>query len=180
MTWILTSQGHRFDLLDPKPSMIDPRDIAHALAHLCRFNGHTGTHYSVAQHSYLVATLVPDEDKLHALLHDATEAYIGDMVRPLKAVMPLYRGVEEQVWHAVCEHFHLEPELPASVKHADLVALATERRDLMPNHPAEWECLAGIIPAPGRITPWSATEARTHYHYALMEQLSISHRRAHA
>lgn len=97
MNWILTSTGKRFDLLEPDADMIDPWDICHSLAHLCRFNGHTREFYSVAQHSCIVAELVPEEHKLAALLHDATEAYLGDITRPLKQWMPDYRGFEDVI-----------------------------------------------------------------------------------
>ncbi|EOF7307139.1 phosphohydrolase [Pseudomonas aeruginosa] len=180
MTWILTYTGKRFDLFEPKPEMIDPRDISHALAHCCRFNGHVSQHYSVAQHSYLVADLVPSTDCLSALLHDATESYVGDMVRPLKKQIHAYREVEDHIWEAICTRFDLDKELPESVKHADLVALATERRDLMPADPAEWACLNGIQPLAARIKPWSIEEASTRFHYRLMDLLSITHRTANA
>ncbi|WP_434673789.1 phosphohydrolase [Pseudomonas sp. R1-15] len=177
MNWILTQTGKRFDLFEPDADMIDPRDIAHSLAHLCRFNGHTREFYSVAQHSCLVADLVPAEHKLAALLHDATEAYLGDMTRPLKEWMPYYRGFEDVIWGRICERFGLENDLPASVHQADLIALTTERRDLMPPDPDPWDFLVGIEPAPGRIRPWSPTEARLTYHQRLMDQLAIEHRR---
>lgn len=177
MNWSLTHTGKRFDLFEPDVDMIDPRDIAHSLAHLCRFNGHTREFYSVAQHSCLVADLVPTEHKLAALLHDATEAYLGDMTRPLKEWMPYYRGFEDVIWGRVCERFGLEIDLPASVRQADLIALATERRDLMPSDPAIWDCLVGVEPAPERIRPWAPTEARLTYHQRLMDQLAIEHRR---
>ncbi|WP_417693752.1 phosphohydrolase [Pseudomonas sp.] len=177
MNWILTHTGKRFDLFEPDADMIDPRDIAHSLAHLCRFNGYTREFYSVAQHSCLVADLVPAEHKLAALLHDATEAYLGDMTRPLKEWMPYYRGFEDVIWGRVCEGFGLEIDLPASVRQADLIALATERRDLMPPDPATWDCLVGIEPTPERIRSWSPTEARLTYHQRLMDQLAIEHRR---
>ncbi|SFP49822.1 hypothetical protein SAMN03159489_01053 [Pseudomonas sp. NFPP07] len=154
MTWLLTASGRQFDLLNPTAAMVTPYDIAHALAHLCRFNGHTRQHYSVAQHSLLVADLCPEKHQLAALLHDATEAYIGNMVRPLKQVMPQYRQVEETIWQAICDRFNLEPGLPDCVLRADMVLLATERRDLMPAHPEdEWKCLEGIPAMPKRITP---------------------------
>ena len=177
MNWILTHTGKRFDLFEPDVDMIDPRDIAHSLAHLCRFNGHTREFYSVAQHSCLVADLVPAEHKLAALLHDATEAYLGDMTRPLKEWMPHYRGFEDVIWERVCERFGLGIDLPYTVHQADLIALTTERRDLMPPDPAPWDFLVGIEPAPERIRPWSPTEARLTYHQRLMDQLAIEHRR---
>jgi len=177
MNCILTHTGKRFDLLEPDSDMIDPRDICHSLAHLCRFNGHTRELYSVAQHSCIVAELAPEEHKLAALLHDATEAYLGDMTRPLKQWMPDYRGFEDVIWMRVCERFDLALELPASVHRADLIALATERRDLMPTDPAIWDCLVGIEPLVETIRPWSAAEARITYHQRLMDQLAIEHRR---
>lgn len=177
MSQILTYTGKRFDLYEPDADLIDPRDISHSLAHLCRFNGHTREYYSVAQHCCMVADLVPDEDKLAALLHDATEAYIGDMVRPLKQWMHAYQDVEDWIWERICTHFGLDQVLPASVRQSDLIALATERRDLMPIDPAIWDCLIGIEPTAEIIRPWSATEARLTYHQRLMDQLAIEHRR---
>lgn len=177
MSQILTVTGKRFDLHEPDSDLIDPRDITHSLAHLCRFNGHTREFYSVAQHSCMVADLVPDEDKLAALLHDATEAYIGDMVQPLKQWMYAYQDVEDWIWDRICTRFGLDQDLPASVRQADLIALATERRDLMPTDPATWDCLVGIEPMAETIRPWSATEARFTFHQRLMDQLAIEHRR---
>ncbi|CAI8817207.1 Phosphohydrolase [Pseudomonas sp. IT-P74] len=177
MSQILTATGKRFDLYEPDADLIDPRDIVHSLAHLCRFNGHTREFYSVAQHSCMVADLVPEQDKLAALLHDAAEAYIGDMVQPLKQWMHAYQDVEQWIWERICTRFNLDPELPASVRHADLVALATERRDLMAADPTTWDCLIGIEPTAETIRPWSATEARLTFHQRLMDQLAIEHRR---
>lgn len=176
MSWILTRGGRRFDLLEPSAAMVDPADIAYSLAHQCRFNGHTRAHYSVAQHCYLVADLVPAEHQLAALLHDATEAYVGDLVSPLKALLPEYRQIELRVWHAICGRFDLDPVLPPCVHDADLIALATERRDLMPSHPDAWHCLAGTQPLLARITPWTATEAANHYFNRLHELLATTHR----
>lgn len=178
MTWIILHSGRAFDLLNPRADMINPLDIAHALAHTCRFNGHCTRHYSVAQHSMLVAELVPAEDQLHALLHDATEAFVGDMVRPLKHLpaMSAYREIEQRIWLAICQQFHLVPELPESVKQADMVALATERRDLMPDHPSEWECLRGVRPSSHTIATWSPTFARQAYYDRLLELLATTHR----
>ena len=177
MSQILTATGKRFDLYEPDADLIDPRDISHSLAHLCRFNGHTREFYSVAQHASMVADLVPEKDKLVALLHDAAEAYIGDMVQPLKQWMHAYQDVEQWIWERICIRFNLASELPASVRHADLVALATERRDLMPADPTVWGCLIDIEPTAETIRPWSATEARLTFHQRLMDQLAIEHRR---
>ncbi|SCW39184.1 hypothetical protein SAMN05216370_0897 [Pseudomonas peli] len=186
MSWILTRSGRKFDLANPTADMVDPADIAHSLSMQCRFNGHTSSFYSVAQHCYLVADLVPAEDQLAALLHDATEAYVGDMVRPLKEEMRecaryngttcMYDVTEQSVWEAICERFDLSPVLPPSVKHADLVALATEKRDLMPSHPEPWPCLAGITPAPEQIHTWTPATAAIHFQARLMQLLNTTHR----
>jgi hypothetical protein len=159
MTWILTRFGRRFDISCPTVDMIDPRDIAHALAHICRFGGHTREHYSVAQHSVIASQIVPEHAARHALLHDATEAYIGDMVRPLKQTMPNYQWAEAKLWRVICARFGLDPEMPAEVHQADMVMLATEKRDLMPEHPDPWECLAGVEPLSATIKPWGHATA---------------------
>lgn len=177
MTWILTQSGQQFDLLRPTASMIKPTDIAHALSRLCRFNGHTRAHYSVAQHSMIVAGLVPVEHQLVALLHDAPKAYIGDMTRPLKAVMPEYHYIEQLIWLAVCERFDIQIDLPACVRLADMVALATERRDLMPAHPGEWECMRGVQPMKETIVPFSAESASMMFFSQLMALMQSNHRR---
>lgn len=188
MSWILTRSGRKFDLANPNADMVDPTDIAHSLSMQCRFNGHTRHFYSVAQHCYLVADLVPAEHQLAALLHDATEAYVGDLVRPLKEGMRhhaaglggrcLYEETEERIWFAICDHFHLDYELPACIKHADLVALATERRDLMPEHHESWPCLDGIEAHPEPIQAWQPSYAVTHYHHRLLSLMATTHRSA--
>lgn len=161
MTWILTRGGVRFDLLNPTPDMIRPEDIAYALARICRFNGHTRCHYSVAEHSIRVAALVPAEHQLAALLHDAPEAYIGDVSSPLKALLPEYRDIEHRIWSAICKRFDISTELPQCVKQADLIMLATERRDLMPYHTELWPCLDGIEPEEAEISAMDAVYARS-------------------
>jgi hypothetical protein len=94
--WIETYTGKEFYPYDPRPEEVDIRDIAHALAHICRFNGHTKYHYSVAQHSVYCAELAKRRGystaiQLYALLHDAAEAYICDIPRPLK---PSFTGYD--------------------------------------------------------------------------------------
>lgn len=81
------------------------------------------------------------------------------------------------MWGRICERFDLALDLPACIHQADLIALATERRDLMPTDPAIWDCLVGIEPMVKTIRPWPAAEARNTYHQRLMDQLAIEHRR---
>ncbi|MDO4254358.1 MAG: hypothetical protein Q4C81_04310 [Kocuria sp.] len=95
--WMQTYTGRRFYPLDSRPEDVDVVDVAHALSMQCRYNGHVRLFMSVAEHCVLVSRLVPSEHALWGLLHDATEAYVGDMVRPLKLHMPEYRAVEDRV-----------------------------------------------------------------------------------
>lgn len=176
MSFIITFTGKRVDLLEPAAAMIEPADIAHSLSMQCRFNGHTRAFYSVAQHSYIVADLVPEQWQLQALLHDATEAYVGDVVSPLKQALPEFRQIEMRVWHAICARFNIDPVLPSCIHDADLAALATERRDLMPAHKDEWPCLVGAIPMQARIKPWSQPEAAQFFFDRLMQLLATTHR----
>lgn len=141
VNWIQTRSGTRFDLLDPRPEMIDIGDIIHALSHLCRFTGHVSRFMSVAEHSVMVSNLVPAQDALAGLLHDATEAYVADVAdvaRPLKQLLPDYKVIEDRIWLVIAERFSLDPQLPASVKEADNISLMWERRDLLAGSADAW------------------------------------------
>lgn len=157
---ILTSSGTFFDYLEPQKSQFSIVDIAHGLSHLCRFLGHTRVFYSVAQHSVLVSQIVPDEYALEGLLHDAPEAFIGDMVSPLKNILPGYRAIEHEIEKAVLSRFGITGPLHPSVKSADLIILATEMRDLLPQTAGDWPILDGYPPLPWNIVPMSPVEAK--------------------
>lgn len=143
MTWLGTNNGKRIDLLDPRADQIDLDDIACGLHHVPRFMGQTYRHYSVLSHSMNVASLVPAEYKLCALLHDAAEAYIGDVPTPLKLMLgDTYRDVEHKIAKAIATHFgltkHSLTHLPSVVKEADQIMLITEHH-LLQKSPADWE-----------------------------------------
>lgn len=131
--WMTTYTGKQFWPLDPRPEEVDIEDIAHALSLVCRFGGHCREFYSVAQHCCYVAevmgTLEPSF-RLHALLHDAAEAYIGDMIRPMKRSCPEYTEAEHKVQKAIRKAFDISYE-PKSVKWCDEVVLRNEHRDVM-------------------------------------------------
>lgn len=125
---ILTYSGRVFDFADPRPEMIEPEDIAQGLAMACRFAGQTRCFYSVAQHSVFASLYVPPADSRAALLHDAPEAFMNDIPKPLKRLLPDYQRIEERVHSAIFERFGLDPELPPSVKVVDGRLKVTEGR----------------------------------------------------
>lgn len=160
---ICTVTGNYFDFEYPERSTFNINDIAHALAHICRFTGHTREFYSVAQHSILVSDQLPKELQLAGLLHDAAEAFIGDVSSPLKRMLPDYKAVERRVEHAIFNRFGVRREMyenKAQIKAADLTLLATERRDLMPDMGDQWEMLKGVQPLPTRIRAWSSAQSK--------------------
>ena len=128
--WITTYSGWRFHYLNPKPDEINIHDIAHALSLKCRFSGHCKCLYTVGEHSIRVAELLSDNLKLSGLLHDATEAYMPDVVRPIKERFGL-REYEDKIWAVIAKKYGVE--MSKEVKVADDTLIATEARDLMPN-----------------------------------------------
>lgn len=137
--WIITYSGLKFYHLNPQPEMIAIEDIAHSLSLTARWTGHTKHHYSVAQHSVYASLIVKPEFALEALLHDGSEAYLGDMNRPLKhftAAGPAYLAIEEKVEEVIFKKFGVRYPMPPEVKEADTQMLYSEKEQLMPTH--EW------------------------------------------
>ena len=156
----LTQSGHVFHFALPGHSMLSVEDIAHSLANLCRFGGHTTPFYSFAQHAVLTSRLVPPGDALAALFHDAPKAVLGNVQTALKPLLPDYCALEARVLQAIHQKLHLPWPVPASIRTAGLVLRATERRDLLPPHELAWPELAGVTPLPGRLVPLPPEVAR--------------------
>lgn len=153
---ITTYSGRSIQPLEPDPDLIDIEDIAHALSNNCRFTGHVREFYSVAQHSVLCSTIVSDELKLTALLHDASEAYLSDIARPIKSQPEfgdVYKKYESRLEAAIAERFRLDYPYPDEIKWADNVLLRTEQRDLMPDEVEGFETLDY------EIIPWQPEQA---------------------
>lgn len=140
--WIMTYTGRHFHLLDPKPEEVSRLDIGQALSNICRFTGHTKFFYSVGTHSILCAEQARKDKmtakiQLYCLLHDASEAYLTDVNRPLKSVLgSVYTDLEDSVMSAVWKHFNLpEPTDDEwnTIKHYDNLMLAHEIGQLMIN-----------------------------------------------
>lgn len=168
--FIQTFKGHRFFFDKIEENVIDPDDLAHALALNCRFTGHVRHFYSVAQHCFYASYLVPDHLALAGLLHDAAEAYVHDTPSPLKWWLKqqgfqTFSELEKRVERAIEHAFGLElsEEDHAAIKEVDMRLFATEHRDLMPPRPIEgWEG-ARDRPYDWHVVQWSPRMAETQW-----------------
>ena len=181
--WILTASGKAFDLAEPTADMVDALDIANSLSKIVRWNGHqndgaNGPGISVAEHSVRVAEVVQKTPAvrfygqpfsrrtltLAALLHDAHEAYLGDISSPVKNLIGrrIVEACERRIDAAIEEHFGLDSELMRHpiIKRADEILLATEGRDLMPPSPRPY---LPDGPLEQVIWPWHPMSARERF-----------------
>lgn len=158
--WMQTISGRAYWPLSPQIADVSITDIAHALSMICRFGGHTSRFYSVAEHSVLVSRCVPPEHALQALLHDATEAYVGDVVRPLKQNLTGYDEIEDRNWAVIAQQFGVPYVMHPSVKDADNAVLLAEKAALLKEPPIAWHWAQDLKPAAVRIWwfnwPWLA------------------------
>jgi 5'-deoxynucleotidase YfbR-like HD superfamily hydrolase len=181
--WQRMLSGRRLDLLDPSPLDIEIADIAHGLARVARWNGQTsGAHiFSVAQHTLLVEAVMREQTprvdaslRLAALLHDAPEYVIGDMISPFKAVLGEdYKAVEKRLLAAIHIRFGLPavlaPDIVRQIKDADRGAAYLEATQLAGFAEAEAKRLFGRDPAlppatlQDYLTPWSAAKAEKRF-----------------
>lgn len=172
--WIVTSTGGVFYPLAPHPYHIDLEDVAHALSNICRFTGHCREFYSVAQHSVYVARLAQhaageDAAGLLGLFHDAPEAYLCDIARPLKRqpAFAAYRVAESRLFAAVVEAFELNTRYLDAVLEIDERIVTNEAYALLPRIPEGWALRLGYTRAElqeqlgvTQIDPWPPAKAK--------------------
>jgi len=161
--WMATRTGRRINPGEMSKEDVDIEDIAWALSNLCRYNGHCDHFYSVAQHSVYVSKVVSDlgGDPKKGLLHDATECYVGDMVRPVKhrPDMKNYIKLENKVMKVVGEAFDLSfPIMTPDVKLADNIVLLSEKDQII-SAPNDWGWGEDIIRMGNKITLMYPEEA---------------------
>lgn len=178
--WMQTFTGRKFYPLDPHPTDIEGEDIAHALSMLCRYAGHVDRFYSVAEHCWLLSYAVPPEHALAALLHDATEAYVVDVPRPLKVALPDYQRAEQRVANAIADRFQLWEipgskgfyTLPREVRDADTRILLDERNELMSATRYRWG-IDDLRPLGVHVPGWTPAFAEQKYLTRLYELLAL-------
>ncbi len=181
--WQRMLSGRRLDLLDPSPLDVEIADIAHGLARVARWNGQTSGAYifSVAQHTLLVEAVMREQSprvdtrvRLAALLHDAPEYVIGDMISPFKAVLGNdYKSVEKRLLSAIHIRFGLPPvlgaEITQQIKDADRGAAYLEATQLAGFSESEAKRLFGNDPGlppdtqQDYLTPWTAAKAEKRF-----------------
>ena len=166
---ITTYTGRRICPLNPSIDNIHILDICHALSNQCRFTGHTLEFYSVAEHSCRVHDILPNELKLAGLLHDASEAYLMDLARPVKEQheMKFFVEAEDHLLEIIALKFNLDYPFSKKIKEADKILLVTEYRDLMDKevwNAADWN---GHKPLERRICPWAPSVAK----FAMIDRL---------
>ena len=157
--WIQTYTGKAFWPMDPRAEEVEILDIAHSLAHQCRYGGHAKHFYSVAEHCVLLSHAVHPTMAFAALMHDAAEAYLVDVPRPIKRYLAGYKEIEEQLERVILPVFGLAYPNPAEVMDADTRILGDERRQVMATPPLEWH--ASGHPLGVTVMFWEPAIART-------------------
>lgn len=169
-TYIVTYTGREFDFLNPKPEDVCIEDIAHALACINRFRGHTKVPYSVAEHC-VRASYIPVGNPLDNLLHDAAEAYMGDVPTPQKQRLGWWDGIrfwsyghiEASIMVVIYNGLGLDCTTIRDTHSADKIMLATEVRDIMPTDHDYLFLDPNIKPLLYKIEPWDWKQAKSEY-----------------
>ena len=160
-TKIILNSGRVFDFAEPDVSDFVIEDFSKSLSLINRWNGHLSKPYSVCEHSWRVAQIVPDEFKLQALCHELAEALVGDCCSPLKYMLQSFRDMEHKLEEMLFNHFNIPYPMDKCIKDADWILLVTEARDLMPKEAMQMlkKDLKGVKPLKSIIVPWSYEEA---------------------
>lgn len=169
--WMQTFTGRQFWPIDPRPDEIDLLDVAHGLSMICRYGGHAKRFYSVAEHCChlfdFAMTRCPQEVLAWVLMHDASEAYLGDIPRPLKPFLPGYKALEAKMTAAVAVRFNLVGDEPAFVKQIDLRITGDEAAQNMAAPPTPWADTGPILGVELRF--WKPADAKRNFlHRAAM------------
>ena len=167
--WIQTYTGRQVNVFSPKYEDINIIDIAHSLSNQCRFTGHVKKFYSVAEHSYHISTLVSKEFALHGLLHDASEAYLTDIPRPIKPYLNNYVSIENDLLDIIFDKFGISGKTPKEVKELDRRLCLTEGYYLMPDI-SDWLSLKDYQPITHmNLKCWTPGEAKQQFLYRYLE-----------
>jgi hypothetical protein len=159
-TWIETFSGHKLDVFNINQEAIDIVDIAHALSMACRFNGHLKKFLSVAEHSIIVASMVEESHQLAALLHDSAEAYITDVPRPIKQMLPAINDLDAALTKAVFEKYGCEYPIHEEIRAVDRELCLAEARDSNMDVDSWTETYAYLEHTPFH---WSPVEAEKYF-----------------
>lgn len=157
--------GKYLDLLNPDPVVIDLPTIATVLGRICRFGGHSPRFYSVAEHCVQMTRLATKQGIKNPalrsiLLHDAAEAYIGDVTKPLKNLLTEYHAIETNVEEAIAEHFGCDfAEHRAVIKTYDRAMLSIEKQQLWPDDAERWEGFSNVDSDGIKLQYWSPEQA---------------------
>lgn len=169
--WIQTYTGRAFHYADFNDTDICIEDIAHALSMECRYGGHCAWHYSVAQHSVHVYDALEDLElpawiKRQGLMHDAPEAYLKDLPRPLKHAIDCgaYRSLDEEIWRWIAMKYRMSPDVHPTVKEVDLRLALDEKAHLLTKGEKEWTGVSASFKPLGITIPeWSPSRAKSEF-----------------
>jgi hypothetical protein len=161
--WMQTYTGVEFYPLNPRPEDIRFTDISSALSKQCRYGGHCTKFYSVAEHCIHVASMASDELKLTALMHDAAEAYLTDVVRPIKKHLGGYLEIEARLERVLADKYGLVYPYPAEIKRLDNSILTDERQQNMAPPPKAWDVYETVDPLGVTLQFWTPAEACYRY-----------------
>lgn len=166
---IKVAAGHYFDLMNPDPEAVELKSIAAALSKTCRYGGHCPRFYSVAEHCIHAANLAHNDGYVGVLLqsillHDAAEAYIGDMVKPLKVNLPEFQKVEDRIASAIEVAFGVDfGHWHSFIKHYDWVLMKAEKLAFWPNDNIDWTGFEQVAVRPVNFQYWGPDEAEKNF-----------------